>query len=294
MNKTLLRSLFLFILTLPGLSKAQAVPDKGLLYEVTGKGLKKPSYLFGTFHLLKSGYLDEIPRVAECFNKAKGLVVEVDLNPADIMSVRQAMVLSGKKISDFLSDEEEGILDTKLINATGLGLQFFESLKPAAIIATLSASLPPDVKDRLEKYAGTMMDLYFMDLAHEQNKTVTGLETAMEQANILFGDSLNVQVENLKKYLANVDDIDTVSNKMVDDYFAQDLTALYKLSTDYNEYAGDMKKLLADRNERWLKVLPGLFKKQSQFVAVGALHLAGTDGLVYQLRKAGYTVKPVL
>ena len=294
MNKTILRSLFLFILALPALTKAQTVPDKGLLYEVTGKGLKKPSYLFGTFHLLKSDYLSTMPKVAECFNKAKGLVVEVDLNPADIMSVRQAMLLSGKKISDFLTEEEEGILDAKLINATGLGLQFYESLKPAAIIVSLAAAMPPDVKDRLAQYAGTMMDLYFMDLAREQNKTITGLETALEQANILFGDSLNIQVENLKKYIAKVDDADTVSNQMVDDYFAQDLTALYKLSTAHNEYAGDMKKLLDDRNDRWMKVLPALFKKQSQFVAVGALHLAGTEGLVYQLRKAGYTVKAVM
>ncbi len=294
MNKTLLRSLFLFILTLPALAKAQTVPDKGLLYEVTGKGLKKPSYLFGTFHLLKSDYLSTMPKVGECFAKAQGLVVEVDLNPADIMSVRQAMVLSGKKISDFLTEEEEGILDAKLINATGLGLSFYESLKPAAIVVTLASAMPPDVKDRLEKYAGTMMDLYFMEVAREQKKDITGLETALEQANILFGDSLNKQVDNLKKYIAKADDIDTVTNKMVDDYFAQDLTALYKLSTDYNEYAGDMKKLLGDRNDKWMKVLPGLFKKQSQFVAVGALHLAGTEGLVYQLRKLGYAVKPLL
>jgi uncharacterized protein YbaP (TraB family) len=77
-------------------------------------------------------------------------------------------------------------------------------------------------------------------------------------------------------------------------YFAQDLEGLWVLSNNNKEYVGDMKRLLDDRNNNWMKKLPALMKDKSQFIAVGALHLAGPVGLVYQLRKAGYTVKPLM
>ena len=51
--------------------------------------------------------------------------------------------------------------------------------------------------------------------------------------------------------------------------------------------------MLDNRNKKWMQQLPGIFKQQSTFVAVGALHLAGENGLVMLLRNAGYTVKPL-
>ena len=48
--------------------------------------------------------------------------------------------------------------------------------------------------------------------------------------------------------------------------------------------------MIKKRNDNWMQTLPALFKKQSNFVAVGALHLAGSDGLVEQLKRMGYTV----
>jgi uncharacterized protein YbaP (TraB family) len=56
---------------------------------------------------------------------------------------------------------------------------------------------------------------------------------------------------------------------------------------------GNSDYLIKDRNNKWMKVLPGLMKESSQFVAVGALHLAGPDGLITQLQNSGYKVTPV-
>lgn len=295
MNKQLFRSIFLFILSIPTLIHAQTANNIGTLYEVTGKGLKKPSYLFGTYHLLKSGYLNGMPKVEECFNKAKGVVVEVDFKPEDIATIQGSMGMKDKKVTDLITKEEADMLDAKLMEATGMGLVIYNNLKPSAIVVTLSAAMPEDVKSRLEKYDGVLMDMYFMQQGKTENKTVTGLETAVEQANILFGDSLDKQVQNLKKFISKMDEADTISNKLIDLYFAQDLDGLFNLSLKYGkDFDGDMQKLLYDRNTKWLKALPKLFKKESQFVAVGALHLAGEEGLLNQLRKAGYTVKPIL
>jgi hypothetical protein len=132
-----------------------------------------------------------------------------------------------------------------------------------------------------------------MNLAREKKKPVTGLETAQEQIDILMGKSIDEQVVDIRKYLEKIDEADTLTSKIVDLYFAQDIVGLWAVTTDNKEYIGDMKRLLEDRNNNWMKKLPGLMKDKPQFIAVGALHLAGPTGLVYQLRKAGYTVTPV-
>lgn len=295
MNKRLFSHIFLFILSLPLLGKAQTpVAEKGLLYEVSGNGLKKPSYLFGTFHLLKSDFLKEIPKLESCFNKAKGVVVEVDIQGADIMTITNAMMMKGQKLTDLLTPEEANKLDDKLQVTTGTNLAVYNNMKPNAVMVTLSTQMPPDVEAQLNKYDGTLMDLYFMEQAREKKKTVTGLESATEQANLLFGDSIPKQVELLKKYITKMDEADTITAKLADAYFAQDMDGMYALSMKTGDITpGDMEGLLFKRNRNWLKVLPALFEKEPQFVAVGALHLAGEEGLVNQLRKMGYTVKAV-
>lgn len=273
---------------------AQDEPAKGLLYEVSGNGLKKPSYLFGTFHLLNSDFLNDMPKVAESFNKAKGLVVEVDLQPTDVLVVQQSMLMDGKKLSELFTKEELDKLDGKLKEVMGFGIALFDNMKPAAIATVLAAAMPPDVKAKIEKYKGTAMDMYFINEARAKNKTVTGLESLQEQVDILVGKPIDEQVVDLKKYIGKIDEADTVTSKIVDLYFAQDLAGLWAVSADNKEFIGDMKRLLDDRNNAWMKKLPALMKEKSQFIAVGALHLAGPVGLVYHLRKAGYTVTPII
>ncbi|UPT65621.1 MAG: TraB/GumN family protein [Sphingobacteriales bacterium JAD_PAG50586_3] len=292
-----IKSISLFIaLLIGGLCSqtfAQEEPTNGLLYQVSGNGLKKPSYLFGTFHLLNSDYLKETPKVAECFDKAKGVVVELELTPNDLMVMQTSMLMPDKKLSDLLTKEELDKLDSKLTDAMGFGISLFNNLKPAAVATLLAAAMPPDVKARIEKYRGSPMDMYFIEEGRNKKKTITGLETVQEQIDILMGKPIDEQVVDLKKYITKIDEADTITAKIVDLYFAQDLAGLWAISTDNKEFVGDMKRLLDDRNNNWMKKLPGLMKKQPQFIAVGALHLAGPVGLVYQLRKAGYTVTPI-
>jgi uncharacterized protein YbaP (TraB family) len=79
------------LLGISGLLQAQE-PTKGLLYEISGNGLKKPSFLFGTFHILKSGYFDEHPLVNSCFERVDNLIVEVEMKPGSMADLQDAMV----------------------------------------------------------------------------------------------------------------------------------------------------------------------------------------------------------
>ena len=52
-------------------------------------------------------------------------------------------------------------------------------------------------------------------------------------------------------------------------------------------------RLLKNRNEKWLQKLPKLMQNKSLFIAVGAGHLVGKDGLISRLKAMGYIVNPL-
>lgn len=54
-----------------------------------------------------------------------------------------------------------------------------------------------------------------------------------------------------------------------------------------------MQSMLTDRNKDWMKHIPRYIKSKSTFIAVGAVHLSGEEGLIQLLRNAGYTVEPM-
>ncbi|GHT71951.1 hypothetical protein FACS189455_4730 [Bacteroidia bacterium] len=73
-----------------------------------------------------------------------------------------------------------------------------------------------------------------------------------------------------------------------------DLNEIYKIykKNPCSDSEGDYQINKA-RNDAWMKKLPGLMKDKSSFIAVGALHLVGEEGLLNQLEKAGYKVEAV-
>lgn len=83
--------------------------------------------------------------------------------------------------------------------------------------------------------------------------------------------------------------------KLVSNYKIENISFLYEIATDEKYTSKETKKvMLDDRNSNWVKNMPELMQKESVFFVVGAGHLAGDLGLISLLRKAGYTVKPML
>ncbi|UPT65620.1 MAG: TraB/GumN family protein [Sphingobacteriales bacterium JAD_PAG50586_3] len=291
--KSHFKSLVFSIITLLGIAAPQLQaqePTKGLLYKISGNGLKKPSYLFGTFHVLRSGYFDDRPLIGNCFEKADKLVVEVELLPGSMFALQDAMSMPDVSVSDFLSTEEIDKLDRKLIRSTGSGIDSYNHTKPAAIMLSLTSAMPVQSKEKFSMYTGEVMDTHLMEKAHDNDKPVISLETVDEQVDVLLGEPIELQLSQLKDYLNLENKDDTSSGKVVDLYFAEDLAGLYQMALDNPDQIGSMDRMLTNRNNKWMQKLPDIMSDASCFIAVGALHLAGPDGLVYQLRKAGYTV----
>ncbi len=276
-------------------TNAQEASQQSNFYAITGNGLKDTSWLFGTYHLVKSSYLSEVPEVLRAFNKAKAVAVELVLDSAKTVAGRSMGMLQNKTLSDLLDKPFKDSLDKELRTTLGVGIEQINQLKPINVALTLSmVYLISDLNSPLQKYSGAMLDGYFAEAGKQAGKTVTEFETIEEQMNLLFNSATNEeQVDQLKLFLRNKNDMINQGNELIDNWFKHDLEKMYAVSERGLAVFGNENDFLTNRNNKWMKTLPGLLKKESQFIAVGALHLAGSSGLIKQLQLLGYTLTPI-
>lgn len=281
---------------LPAFSvKAQEASRQSNFYAITGNGLKDTSWLFGTYHLVKSSYLDEVPAVVNAFNTAKAVAVELVLDPSKVNAAASMGLLQNNTLSDLLDQPFEDSLDKELTATMGVGLTQFNQLKPINVAISLSmVYMVTDPKSPLLQYSGSMLDGYFAEKGKMTGKTITEFETIEEQMNLLFNSATNEeQVNQLKLFLRNKTEMINQGNELIDYWFKHDLDKMYAVAEKGLAVFGNEQDLLKKRNDQWMKTIPGLLKKESQFIAVGALHLAGPSGLVRQLQDLGYTLTPI-
>lgn len=300
--KTVLKNsgvwLLLTIIFFSGTLRAQEKKsEKSLLWKISGNGLKENSYVFGTYHLLGDKFLAEVPETAQPFVNAKGVVVETILDSAKMLSIMMSKgIMRDKKISTLLSPSDYKKVDSVLRSLSGYSLQTFDMFKPAQVSMTIALFQAQKLNAAiLQKYNGVPLDIYFASAGKKAGKTVTALETMDQQFEMLL-NHLPVE-EQAKQLVASVQQSELTAKASVDMtnyYFKKDIDALLSMMEDYpEELTGNMDHLLKDRNMNWVKLLPDLIKSGSQFIAVGAGHLPGPNGLLALLRQQGYTVTPV-
>lgn len=289
------RKILTFLSLLLVFASAQAQSEKGVVWEITGRGLKEPSYLFGTYHLLTNSYLNEIPQVKQSLAKSKGLVVEAVIDSSKLQSIAMMAIMPDKKISGMITPEEAKLISAELEALMGVNLAAVDQLKPSSVIVLMTLTYSQKLNDEvLKKYPGQPMDVYLAATAKKENKTVTALETIEQQLNLLYNHfSLEEQARQLVIFVKQKEISEQSQAKLLQIYLEHDLEKLFRYADSLPKDMGDSDFLLKDRNMNWMKTLPDLMHKESQFIAVGALHLPGPDGVISLLQKQGYTVKPV-
>ncbi len=290
--------LFQILIFTVGLASAQFATgqsEKALLWKVSGKDLKEPSYLLGTYHLLTDSYLRELPFVMESFNKTKGVVVEAVIDSSKLQSLTMMAIMPGKKISELISPEDGKLVSTELEKVMGINLAAVDQLKPSSVIVlmTLMYSQKQN-KEILDKYPGQPMDVYLATKAKKEIKSITALETIEQQLDLLYNHfPVEEQARQLVLFVKQKEIGEKSQGELLKIYMEHDLDKLYRYADSLPKDMGDSDFLLKDRNLNWMLTLPDLMRKESQFIAVGALHLPGPDGVISLLQRQGYTVKPV-
>lgn len=296
-TSSILAALFL-LLSCSGLS---TVNNNSLLWKVSGNGLEKPSYLFGTHHLASLSFLDSITGIHEAFESTEQTVGELDMSNMTEMQMKimhKAMMPEGVTYEKLLPAEDVALLDSTLTSLLGFGLNQFGTLRPAMLSNMISVTLYQKYYPSLS--SDQSLDQYFQEEALKRSLPVVGLETTEEQIYVLLElQSLERQAEMLACMVKHPEMLKEQMDKLQTAYHAQDLNALQALYE--KETPGDpcpsteeeKDALNKDRNARWLEQLPSIMADKSSFIAVGCLHLPGEEGLIEGLRELGYQVEAV-
>jgi uncharacterized protein YbaP (TraB family) len=292
----------LVILLISGtLSLKAGTNETGLLWRISGNGLTKPSYLFGTHHLIPISFLDTVNGLSEAFEQTEQAVGEVDMS--NMMQMQMAMMQHvmmppGVTYQSLLSEEDFALLDNALISMTGAGLAQLGTMKPAMLSNLITIALFQQLYPDL--VVGESVDLHFQQEALQRSRPVRGLETIESQTYLLFKSrSIERQLELLMCVIRHPELMQETLDALQAAYYAHDINALYELAEAENlndpcpGTEEERNALNKDRNLKWLEQLPAIMSEKSSFIAVGALHLPGRYGLIEGLRRLGFTVEAV-
>lgn len=285
--KTIFRfAVLLFIFIFPAAISAQTKSPKlenSLLWEVSGKGLKKPSYLYGTIHMIcsKDYFLSE--KTKKAFDVSDKLYLEINFTDPNEMSQMQQLAMGKEPLSKKLTREQLAKLDSILKKSTGMGVQQVDSFSLLTVLSLIS----------MKSFGCADLKFYemeFSEAAKKRNVSIYGLETVKSQFEILENAYSNDEILKLLEESTAEE-----SEQLVTAYKDENIDSMYALTTDEKFTSEKTKKQILDnRNVNWVKAMPELMKQNSAFFAVGAGHLGGELGVINLLRKEGYTVKPIM
>ena len=272
----------IFLLGLGNVIHAQNKTEQSLLWEVTGNGLSKPSYLFGTIHMICEKDFIMKPKVTDAYAKANQLVLEINMaDPNELLTMQQS-ALGKEPLSKQLTKEQLAKLEEILKREVGVGVAQVDQFTLQTVLSLVS--MKSFGCDNIKFY-----EMEFISKAKQNNKPVQGLEKVKEQfAYLEKAFSQNEIIE----YLGKNDK--KLTEKLVETYRNEDVEALFRFTTDKEIMSTNATQwMLKARNENWIKIMPEIMQKESTVFAVGAAHLGGEIGIIHLLRKAGYTVKPI-
>jgi uncharacterized protein YbaP (TraB family) len=289
----------LFIATYNIFAQTETYKSGAVLWKISGKDLSKPSYLLGTLHFKSGKYLDSIPGATAALQSCEQVAGEIPLS--DMADLQKQMMQAMKMTADttykmLYSEDDYRFVSEKLASVIGSGLDGpLATMKPAAIQIMVVALTYAKHFPNLDP--ASTLDIRIQSDATKEQKPVMGLETADDQIYALFGImDLQRQADALLCSLKEMDESLAEIPGQIEAYNQGNLNKLYQQFEDNEDCPStpsEMNALNKDRNDAWMKKLPEIMKDKSSFIAVGALHLAGKEGLLNQLEKAGYKVEAV-
>ena len=298
-NKSVLIRALWGILMLTGFAASHAQTgkqkplEKSLLWEISGNGLAKPSYLYGTIHMICKDDAALGDSLVAAIENSDRVYFEVDMdNLMEMLSAfKDFKMRNDTTLADLLSKEDYEKVKEFMESKGGL-LPFsqLETYKPM-----LASSLLMESGIGCEE--SVAMEQLILEIAKKNKKRVEGLETMSYQASIFDSIPYKLQAEQLLKYVedgGSQSDADKQFKEMTEAYKEQDIEKLGKfVASDDGGLENYEDILIYHRNRNWVEKLKKIMPDKTLTIAVGAGHLAGEKGVIKLLRKEGYTVRPI-
>lgn len=272
--------------------------DNALLWEITGPGISKPSYLYGTIHLIESKDYFLPKGTMTALDKVDKIVFEIDMKDMSDMSAMMRLMdklfmKDNKTLKDLLSEKDYTYVG-EYFKKKGLPLMMIEKMKPMFLTALTYGDMEPGGLDggKMKSY-----EMELMEIAKSNNKETGGLETIDFQLSLFDEIPYEAQANMLLESIKSSEGGESGSNElneMTKMYLKQDINSMANMISEEDKNTeGFEEKLLTKRNENWIPLIIEGAKKGSVFYAVGAGHLGGPKGVINLLRKEGIRVLPL-
>lgn len=265
--------------------------DNTLLWEISGNGMAKPSYLFGTFHLMCKDDIRFSENLKKALSNSKEVYFEMDLDdPANTLGAMFYMNMKdGVTLKDLYTPEEYSRVEHYFKDSLQTGMAMMERIKPTMLQSFLYPKMIA-----CKSISGVEMEV--MALAAKDKKEIKGFETIAFQTSVFDSIPYKDQAKELLNIIDSVDSYTQYFDTMLNVYKEQQLSELQKMFSDpqFNVGEANQEILLDKRNMNWVQQLKNILPKNSVFIAVGAGHLVGEKGLIELLKKEGYNMRPLL
>ena len=287
--------LFCFYAQSQGPAKAKAKKYPSLFWEISGNGLKKPSYLFGTMHVSSKIAFNLADSFYLAIKNSEVVALETnpetwqeDMNNYDLGSSRYRYGFSRGLMNDMPGD----FLNIKTLRfgkyEKKLEVAMFS--KPSMINNLLYRSQSDNTSDFEED---TYLDLYIYQTGKKLGKKVAGVEQYEQSMKLMAEAFRDAAKEKNKKQKSFDYDEEFSPAKLQDAYRAGNLDQLDSINKLNSQSEAFDEKFLYRRNEIQANSIDSILKRSSLFVGVGAAHLPGNRGVIELLRRKGYKLRPI-
>jgi uncharacterized protein YbaP (TraB family) len=258
-----------------------------LLYKIEGKDLQKPSYIYGTIHIMPKKQFVISEAINTALKECDALVMEVDINmdlKTKIDAAQRSLLPNGKTIADITSAENAQKIRQFCMDS----LHWKESkyVRMSRLTPFFLTSII--LQDLIGKSKSFEVELN--KLAEKNKMTTLGLETIQMQMDLVNDVPYE---EQIKLLLEGLTTNNSEYNTMLNCYLKQDLNKLGELMNDAELSPEFNANFLVKRNQNWIPQISKMVQEKPIFIAVGAGHLPGEQGVLKLLQEAGYTVSPI-
>jgi uncharacterized protein YbaP (TraB family) len=282
----MIRWIFL-LLILPSSMLSHGQTEKALLWRISGKNLERPSFLYGTIHMICPEDLKIGDSLRKSVGDAERLYLEIDMDtPGMMLKTMKLSMLESGTIKDLMNPVDYQRLESFMKDSIGMPMFLLNKMKPFTIMSMMYTKILPCNKSA--SYEESLMKL-----AKKQNKQVMGLESIEDQMAIFDQIPDTMETRMLMSLIDDFHGQKAAFADMVSTYLQKDLNKLGQMIGESPDIDGFEDLLLAKRNRKWIPVMMKEMKQSSCVFAVGAGHLPGEDGVINLLRNEGFIVSPV-
>jgi uncharacterized protein len=285
---------------------SRAMPfGHGKLFRLSHEGTT-PSYVFGTLHLSDPRIADFSPRPRAALANSKIVALEATNTgdtlaraiPTNRAAMRGALLARGEQRPDRLLSKADFAELEAVIVRHGLRKSTARNFKPSVLALILDQ--PACAGRGRGRKPG--LDAVIDALARENMIPVVGLETIIEQVTILDGLSRDTERDLLIATLRQADNLEDIAETTIVRYQQGDIGGLLAWMRS-PELVPDVAqarippdffdRLITVRNRRMRDRALPLLRQGGAFIAVGAAHLPGKEGLLRLLEEDGYHIEMI-